>query len=75
MTAFRTALTCPALEADPEVVALTHFHLAEALDAQGYLEAALGEYRAFTQWTSSGTGEDANPALARLALAKGTPRG
>jgi tetratricopeptide (TPR) repeat protein len=47
MAAYRTALLCGNLGADPDLAALVHFHLAEALSVEGYLEAALSQYRAF----------------------------
>lgn len=46
-TAFRTALVCGDFDQDPETAALCHYHLASALAAESYLEAALGEYNAF----------------------------
>ncbi|MEK7756073.1 MAG: tetratricopeptide repeat protein, partial [Planctomycetota bacterium] len=46
-TAFRTALLCSDFDKDPEIAALCHYHLAEALAAESYLEAALVEYGAF----------------------------
>ncbi len=46
-TAFRTALLCSDFDKDPEIAALCHYHLAEALAAESYLDAALVEYGAF----------------------------
>lgn len=42
--AFRTALLCSDTEADAELTAICHFHLADALENEGYLTAALDEY-------------------------------
>jgi tetratricopeptide (TPR) repeat protein len=46
-TAFRTALLCSDFDQEPETAALCHYHLAEALAAESYLDAALAEYEAF----------------------------
>jgi len=46
-TALRTALLCSDFDKDSEIAALCHYHLAEALAAESYLEAALVEYGAF----------------------------
>lgn len=46
-TAFRTALLCSDFDKDPEIAALCRYHLAEALAAESYLDAALVEYGAF----------------------------
>lgn len=45
--AFRTALRCSDFGAAPDIAALTHAYLAEALAAGGYVTAALQEYDAF----------------------------
>ena len=46
-TAFRTALLCSDFDKDREIAALCHYHLAEVLASESYLEAALLEYGAF----------------------------
>ncbi len=50
---FRKALTCSDFERDPDVAALIHYHLAEALSSEGYLEAGLGQYQAFEEKAGS----------------------
>ncbi len=47
MIEWRTALLCRDFGEDGETAALCHFHLAEALAAEGYLTAALEQYEAF----------------------------
>jgi tetratricopeptide (TPR) repeat protein len=47
LTAYRTSLLCSDAGRDPHTEALCRYHLAEALAAQGYLEAALEQYSAF----------------------------
>ncbi len=42
--AFRTALLCGDTQSDAELAAICHFHLASALEHEGYLTAALEEY-------------------------------
>lgn len=44
---FRTALLCGDTKADLELATICHFHLAGALEAEGYLTAALGEFEAY----------------------------
>jgi len=60
ITSFRTALACPDLNAAPDTAALIHFHLAQSLEIEGYLEAALGEYAAFDR--SAAVCEETNDA-------------
>ena len=45
--AYRTALLCSDFQRDPETAALTHYYLAEALNEEEYLQAAVGQYDAF----------------------------
>ncbi|MGB2984468.1 MAG: tetratricopeptide repeat protein [Phycisphaerae bacterium] len=47
ITAYRTALLCSDIGRDPQIAAMSHYHLAEALSVEGYLEASLGQYQAF----------------------------
>lgn len=47
ITAYRTALLSSDFDRDPEIAALCHFRLAEALAAEGYLEASLEQFEAF----------------------------
>ena len=44
---FRTGLLCTNLESAPAFAALAEFHLGKALEAEGYLTAALHAYEAF----------------------------
>ena len=46
-TEYRTALLCSDFDQEPETAALCHYYLADALAAESYLQAALGEYDAF----------------------------
>ncbi len=41
---FRTALLSSDFDQDVETAAMTHYHLAVSLAAEGYIEAALGQY-------------------------------
>ncbi len=47
LMSFRTAVLCSDLNEDKETATLCHYHLAQALLAEGYLEAALTEFSAF----------------------------
>ncbi len=44
---YRTALKASNAEAEPAYAALCRFHLAKALNAEGYLTAAIEQYRAY----------------------------
>ena len=46
-TAYRTAMLCSDFDQEPETAALCHYHLADALHAESYLDAALVEYEGF----------------------------
>ncbi|MFH1108755.1 MAG: tetratricopeptide repeat protein [Planctomycetota bacterium] len=46
-TEYRTALLCSDFDQEAETAALCHYYLADALAAESYLQAALGEYDAF----------------------------
>ncbi len=50
---FRTALLASNASEQPAYVALCHFHLARALNAEGYLTAAISEYRRFEDSVAS----------------------
>jgi len=64
--AFRAALQCADFESHSETAALTRFHLAEALRAEGYLEAALVQYAAFESSAASLTSTANDTELANL---------
>lgn len=66
ITAYRTALLCSDFESDAEVAAACHYHLAGALEAEGYLEAALSQYAAFEQRAAASDASDAGAALPPL---------
>ncbi len=51
IASYRTALLCSNASQEKDYVALTHFHLAQVLRAQGYLSAAITEYRGFEALT------------------------
>ncbi len=73
-TEFRIALLCSDFDRDIETAALCHYHLASTLAAEGYLEAALGEYDAFeklstTMKSTTPRGELATLLRARKGLA------
>jgi tetratricopeptide (TPR) repeat protein len=70
MTAYRTALLCSDFDSRAETAALCHYHLAEALEAEGYLEAALSQYAAFKERASA---PDADDALAGLLQSRRRP--
>jgi tetratricopeptide (TPR) repeat protein len=70
ITAYRTALLCSDFDSRPETAALCHYYLAEALEAEGYLEAALSQYAAFKEWASAPDGGD---ALADLLQSRRRP--
>ncbi len=68
---FRTALLCGDFGDDREIAALCHFHLAEALAAEGYLTAALNQYEAFGKQAAAFQSTDKG----ELASLKETRRG
>ena len=70
MTAFRTALLCSDLHGDPDVAVLCHFHLAQSLASEGYLEAALAQYAAY-DGAASVRKDSPNPELAALLRVAG----
>lgn len=47
ITSFRTALRCSDLHKDMNIAALCHYHLARALEDDGYLFASLEQYQSF----------------------------
>lgn len=65
MTSFRTALLCSDVAGAPETLALIHYHLAQSLASEGYLQAALDQYDAY-QRTMDGFSEP--PGRVELAL-------
>lgn len=52
MLRLREALACAPQDPDHPIVALTHFYLAQTLQAQGYLTAAIQQYQAFQAWNA-----------------------
>lgn len=50
---YRTALLCPDLHSNPEVRALTQYHLGRALSAEGYYAAALAQFEEFRKSTAT----------------------
>ena len=70
--ALRTALLCSDFGTDAQVAGLTHFHLAERLAADGYLQAALGQYEAFERQVAALMETD--PESAALAALRGLRR-
>lgn len=44
MIAFRSAILCPDFAEDQQIAVLCHFYLAEALEEDGYLQAAVDQY-------------------------------
>lgn len=58
---FRTATLCSDFSSRPQIAALCRYHLAAALEEEGYLEAALGQY------------ESLQRAIAQLARPSGKP--
>lgn len=71
ISAYRTALLCPAARRDTETTLLAHYHLAEALQSDGYETAALEEYAAFEREAATAVGTQQSPQL--LALIRGAP--
>ncbi len=71
LTALRTALRCSNIDNDLEVAALTHYHLAQTLEGEGYLTAALSQYELFEHKTASLVADIAHPELATLRQAGG----
>lgn len=67
--AFRTALGCSDLEEQGGTAALVHYYLAEALDAEDYLEAALGEFADFERVVSGVPLADQKEELSTLLSA------
>jgi tetratricopeptide (TPR) repeat protein len=63
---FRTSLLCPEGRRDPETTLLTHYHLAEALHADGYETAALEQFDLFELNSARLSGPPKNPELAAL---------
>jgi len=72
LTEFRLALMCSDVPAQAQIEVLCHYHLAGALSAEGYLEAALGEYAAFEQRAAA---LPEGPLRAELATLLRTTRG
>ena len=73
ITAYRRALLCSDFGADPEYAMLCHYYLAEALTAEGYLEAALEQYAAFeARAASPGPSLTQPESVALLQANKGT---
>ncbi len=66
ITAYRTALLCSDIDRDPEISALCHHHLAEALAAEGFLEAALEQYTTFEREALNLDAAATHPELATL---------
>jgi len=67
--AYRTALICSDLEPQGGTAALVHYYLAEALAADDYLEAALGEFAAFERVVSGVPPADRDEELSTLLSA------
>ncbi|MBI4718887.1 MAG: tetratricopeptide repeat protein [Planctomycetes bacterium] len=66
IAAYRTALACSDQDRGPEVSALCRYYLAEALGAEGYLGAALEQYRAFERDAPSLSAIATQPDLVTL---------
>ncbi len=66
IAAYRTALLCSDFNRDPEIAALCHYQLAEALAAEGYLEASLTEYVAFEDKAAAIVAAASQPELVTL---------
>ena len=71
ITAYRTALLCPPDRRGAEITLLTHYHLAEALQADGYATAALEQFAVFESAASQIEPATVAPELA--ALIRGAP--
>ncbi len=70
LKAYRTAAACSDLEAESETATLAHYHLAQALGGEGYLEAALREFEAFER--SAATAATSTTRLELAALLRST---
>ncbi|MFQ5591936.1 MAG: tetratricopeptide repeat protein, partial [Phycisphaerae bacterium] len=75
IAAYRTALLCSNVESQEELAALCRYHLAKALEQQGYLEAALGQYVEFEESATRIDESSASGELASLLQAKGGSAG
>lgn len=71
---YRTALLCSDLNRDPEIATLCHYHLADALAREGYLEAALAQYKAF-ETRAAGVERPRQPELVTLLQSTGGSAG
>ena len=74
ITAFRTALLCSDVQADPDVAVLCHYYLAQSLVIEGYLEAGLAQYAAYEAATIQRQ-DTTHPELAALLHVPGAAAG
>jgi len=72
MTELRVALQCGDFGSDAEIAALCHFHLAEALAAEGFLTAALKEYEAFGREAAAAPPPEKSELASLLATRRGS---
>ncbi len=70
LLSFRTAVLCGDLNEDQETAAMCHYHLAQVLAAEGFLEAALGEFAAYEK--SAALVGSSTPRLELAALLRST---
>jgi len=69
---FRIALRCPDVSVDRSLEALTRYRLAQSLEREGYLSAALEQYRQYeTLVADLDDTTPSNPELARLLQVNG----
>lgn len=68
----RLAVLCRTFNADLEVAALVHFHLAEMLAAEGYLTAAIEQYEAFGQAAAKASPTPRGELASLLATRRGS---
>ena len=74
IAAFRTALLCSDVRADPDLAGLCHYYLAQSLVIEGYLEAGLAQYAAYEAATIQRQ-DTAHPELAALQRVPGAAAG
>ncbi|MBN1512773.1 MAG: tetratricopeptide repeat protein [Phycisphaerae bacterium] len=72
ITQFRIALRCPDVAGDRSLEALTRYRLAQSLEREGYLSAALEQYRQYESLVADlDDASSSNPELARLLQVNG----